>query len=90
MTILLKDATVDTTNLSSEELLCMYFYLYYVDSIRGFTSIIDVLCEKTRIVCIFPTASKRFPVTNVQFILTSLNNQNHLCRHVRVDDYGDF
>ena len=32
---------------------------------------------------VFPTASKRSPVIIIFFILTTLNNEQHPCKHVR-------
>ena len=39
-----KGTTVDTTNLQTVKLIHMYLYLYTVNSIRGFTSMITLVC----------------------------------------------
>ena len=47
---------------------------------------ITVVCAKTRIIWVFPTASKRTPVRIIRFILTTLVNEQHPCKRVRVDE----
>ena len=49
---------------------------------------ITAVCEKTIIILVFPTASKLDPVHIIQLILTTLNNEQHLCKRVRVDEDG--
>ena len=66
----------------------MDFDLYNVNSIRGFTSIINVVCEKTIMLWVFPTAYKKSLVRIIHFILTTLNNEQHLWKRVRVYNYG--
>ena len=74
MTTFSKGETVDTTKLQSEEPIHAYFPFYNINSIQYFTSILNVVCENTRIICLFPTASKRAPVIIICFVLTILNN----------------
>ena len=69
-----KDATVDTTNLTPEELLHMNFTFYNVTFIVGFTSILDAVCERITIICILPTVPKQASVRIIIFILATLNN----------------
>ena len=66
----------------------MDFAVYNITFIRGFNLIITVVCAKTRILWVFPTASKRSPVRIIIFILTTLNNKQHPCKTVRVDEDG--
>ena len=47
-----------------------------------------VLCANTRMLWVFPTESKRSPSRIIHFILTTLNNKQHPCKHVRVYEYG--
>ena len=63
---------VDKTNLQPGELIHMYFYFYNVTSIRGFTSMITAVCEKTIIILVFPTASIQAP----KYALYSSYQQN--------------
>ena len=49
---------------------------------------ITEFCRRTRIIWLFPTASKRDPVKSIRFILTILNNEQPPCRRVRVDNDG--
>ena len=61
--------------------------LYNVN-IRGLNCIINVVCENTRIICIFTTASNKTPVIIISFILTKPKNENHTRKWVRVDENG--
>ena len=55
---------------------------YNVNSILGFTSMLTVLCLKTIMFWVFPTASKISPARTICFILTTLNSEQHPCKHV--------
>ena len=88
VTTLPKGTTVDTSNLQPRELIHMDFYFYNVISILGITSILTVVCEKTRIIWVFPTASKQSPVCIIHLILTTLNNEQHPWKHVIFDEDG--
>ena len=48
MTTINKGISVDTSNLQLGELVHMDFAFYNVTYIHGFTSILTVVCEKTR------------------------------------------
>ena len=67
--------TVDTTNLQPGEIIHMYFALYDMISIRGFTSMLTVVCENTIMLWVFPTESKKSLFHIISFILTTLKNQ---------------
>ena len=86
MTTINKGTTVETSNLQPGELVHMEFVFYNVTSIRGFTSMITVVCAKNRMVWVLPTSSKGFPVRIIHFILTTLMNEQHPCKHVIVDE----
>ena len=88
MTNFSKGTTVDTTNLWPGEIIHIYFSFWNVTSIRGFTSMITVVCSNNRMIFIFSTAYKRTPVCIVRFILTTLNNESQPYNRVRVDKYG--
>ena len=75
MTTFPKVTKVETINLQRGELINMEFALYNVTYIRGLTSIITVVCSNTRILWLFPTASKLSPVCIFRFILTALKNE---------------
>ena len=66
----------------------MEFYFYNLTSIQIFTSTITVVFEKTRMIWVFPTSSKECSVRIICFILTTLNNEQHLCKCVIFDEYG--
>ena len=87
MTTLTKGKTVDTSNFQPGELIQMDFAFCNVTSIRIFTSMITVVHANIIILWVFPTAYKRDPVRIIRFILTTLNNEEHLWKIVRVDKY---
>ena len=86
MTTINKDTTVYTSNLQPGELIHMDFDFYNVTYIRGFTSMLTVVCENTRILWVFPTASKKAHVFIIRFILTTLMNEQHQCKLIRADE----
>ena len=88
MTTPLKGTTVDTSNLQTGELIPLEFAFYNVTSIRGFTSILNVYCINNRMLWVFPTASQKYPVYIILFILTIVKNEQHPHKRVRVDEYG--
>ena len=88
MTALTKETTVGTNNLQPGELIHMDFDLYNITSIGGFTSMLSVVCAKTRTLFAFPTAYKLPPVRIICFILTKFNTEQHPYNGVRVDEYG--
>ena len=47
---------------------------------------LTVVCAKTRIIWLFQTASKILYVRIVQFILTTLLNEQHPCKRVTVHE----
>ena len=51
---------------------------------------LNVVCAKTIILWVFNTASKLSPVHIIRFIPTTLNNEQHTCQRVRVDEYGNW
>ena len=85
MTTTKKGTTVHTSKIQPGELVTMEFSFYNVTYIRGFTSMLTVVCKKTRMLWVLPTAHKREPVHIIRFILTSLMNKQHPCKMLRVD-----
>ena len=84
MTTINKVTTVDTSNLQSGELINMEFELYNVTSILGFNSILTVVYSKTRMIWVFPFASKRNSFRIIRSILKTLKNERHPCKLVNV------
>ena len=72
-----KVTAVDTIIPQPGELIHIDFALYNVTSIRGFTSMLTVVCKNTIMLWLLPTAPKRSPVRIIGFILTTLNNEQH-------------
>ena len=68
----------------------MYFSFWNVTSIHGFTSVLTVVCVKTRMIWLSLNASKQSHVCINIFILTTSNNEQHLWKCVIVDEYGTF
>ena len=83
-----KGTTVGTINLKPGEFIHMDVSSYNVTSIHGFTSILTVVCAKTIILLVFHTASKLSLVRIIPFILITLNNEQHPCKRIRVDEDG--
>ena len=86
MTTITKGTTVDTSNFHPGELIHMDFAICNVISIRGFTSMLTVVCEMTRMLWVFATAPKRAPVRIIRLILTALMNEQLPWKCVRVDE----
>ena len=86
MTNLSKGKTVDTTNLQPREIIHTDFPLYNVTSVQLFNSILTVVCAKDIILWLFITEYKIYPVQIIQYILIALNNEQHPCKNVRVDE----
>ena len=80
-----KGTTVENSNLQPGDIVHMNSPFYNVTSIRGFTSTPTVVYANTRMLCVFPTAFKIAPVRIIRFILTTLMNEQHPCKRVRVD-----
>ena len=83
-----KGATFDTTNIWPGELLHMEFSIYIVNYIQGFTSVINVVFTKARLIRIFTIASKWSPVRIIIFILKTFKNEQHPFIRVRADEDG--
>ena len=74
MTASPKVSTVDTNNLQPGEHIHMDFSFCNVTSIRGFTSMITVVCENIIMIWLFPTSSKQTHVPIICCVLTTLKN----------------
>ena len=77
ITALPKYTIFDASNLQPGELIHIDFSFYNVNSIRGFTSVITVICAKNRMIWLFPTSSKQYLVRITRFILTTFINEQH-------------
>ena len=74
MTTINKITTVETSNLQPGKRFHMEFAFYNITSIRGFTSMLTVVCAQTRMLWVLPTASKIAPVCIICFIPKTLIN----------------
>ena len=88
MTTFPKVTTVYTTNLQSVSMIHMEFAFYNVISIQGFTCMLTLVYTKTIMLWVFFTPSKGYPIQIIHFILTALNNEQHPCICVRVNNDG--
>ena len=66
----------------------MEFAFYNMTSIRGFTSMLTVVCKNTTMLWVFITEFKLSPVHIICLILTILKNEQHSLKCVRVDEDG--
>ena len=89
MTNFPKGTTFDTTNIQKGQVIHLDFASYDVTSIRGFTSILTIVCTNTRIIWVFNNVSKISPVFIIRLILTTLLNKQHPCKRVIVEEDGD-
>lgn len=64
------------------------FSFYNVVSIRGFSSVIDIICASTRYSFSFPTRPKRVPLDILKWLFAILNKENKTVRIIRVDEDG--
>ena len=72
-----KVITVDTTRFQLGELIDIYFALYNVASAQGLTYMLNLVCENSTILWVFPNAPKRSPVIIICFTLTTLKNKTN-------------
>ena len=49
---------------------------------------LTIVCAKTRILRVFPTTYKIFPLRIICLILKTFKNEKHTCRFVRVNEDG--
>ena len=57
-------------------------------SIRGFTSVLDIIYASTRYSFAFPTRSKRVPLDILNWLLSILEQEGKIVRIIRVDEDG--
>ena len=88
MTVSPKGTTVDTSNLQPGELIHVDFDFNNVIYIHGFTSVLTVVCAKTIIIWVLPIATKQAPVCIISFIIKTFNNEQHICKRVRLHEDG--
>ena len=88
MTTINKGTTVDTSNLQPGEMFHMEFAFKKINSIRGFTSVLTVVCANTIMIQVFPTSSKIAHFRITRFILITLINEQHSCKRVIVYEYS--
>ena len=75
-------------NFDQENCINVYFAFYNMDYIQNFTYMLNVVWNKTIMICLFPTEYRRYTVRIIRFILTTFNNEQHPWKRVRVEKYG--
>ncbi len=70
------------------ELLHIDFSFWNVTSVRGFSSLLSIIDGSTRMLWNFPTASKRVPLTILEFFFGALTKENISILGIRVDEDG--
>ena len=83
MSTINKGKTVKISKLQPGELVLMEFAFYNVTSIRGFTSMLTVVCAKNIILWVLPNAPKRLSHHPLH---PDKTDECHPCKHVRVDE----
>ena len=69
-------------------MLQMDFAFFNVESIREFTSTFVDICSATSYPFGFPSISKHPPLDILNFLVTTLKNQDKKVTFIRVDEYG--
>ena len=80
--------TTGISNIFPGFMLQMYFAFFNVEIIRGFTSTFVAIRSSTSLPFVFPSRSKRPPLDNLKFIVTTLRNQDNKVSFIRVDEDG--
>ena len=71
------------------EFFCMDFSFWNTPSIRGFTSILSIICMKTRYSFVFPTRHKHPPLATVKWFIGTLCRQGFPVSHIQTDKGGE-
>ena len=71
------------------EFFCMDFSFWNATSIRGFTSLLSIICMKTRYSFVFPTRNKRPPLATIQWFISTLRRQGYPVLYVQTDEGGE-
>ena len=69
-------------------LLYMDFLFYDIESVRGYTSVLDITYLSTRCPFSFLCRSKRHPLDVLQCLFNMLNARKRSVRRIRVDEDG--
>ena len=71
------------------ELLCMDYSFWNKPSIRGFTSLLSVICMTTRFSFAFPTRHKRPPLATIEWLIEILRKQGFPVTYIQTDEGGE-
>ena len=66
----------------------MYFVFYEMESVRGFTFVLNVICISTRHTKIFLRRRKHLPLDALQFIINCQKRKGRPIWRIRVDEDG--
>ena len=69
--------------------LCMDYSFWNTTSIRGFTSLLSVVCLATRFSFVFPTRHKRPPLATISWLIMTLRKQGFDVTYIQTDEGGE-
>ena len=87
-TKLRKGRSVDKSHLTPFERIHMDYEFFGLESIRGFTSGLNITCGSTSYTICFPCKSRNPPLRIVKYVITLLRNMGYTVIFVRVDEDG--
>ncbi len=71
------------------DILCMDYAFWNKCSIRGFTSLLSVICMTTQFSFAFPTRNKRPPLATISWLIEILRTQGFSVTYVQTDEGGE-
>ena len=71
------------------EILCMDYSFWNIQSIRGFASLLSVVCQTTRFSFTFPTRHKRPPLSTISWLIKILRKQGFPVTYIQTDEGGE-
>ena len=90
------NATKISTNKTSDRIklkpgswFCIDYSFWNCKSIRGFTSLLTVICLSTRYSFVFPTRNKRPPLDTIRWFIKTLRRQGFPVLYIQTDEGGE-
>ncbi len=71
------------------DFLCMDYSFWNKTSIRGFTSLLSIICMTTRFSFTFPTRHKRPPLATISWLISVLRKQGFSVTYIQTDEGGE-
>ena len=76
-------------NFRKGELLCMDYSFWNKESIRGFTSLLSIVCMTTRFAFTCPTRNRRPPLATITWLIQILRKQGFPVTYIQIDEGGE-